>query len=283
MPAIKCEASQLLAEFIETHRPITVLTGAGCSTDSGIPDYRDREGNWKYSRPVQFLDFINDIKTRKRYWSRSAAGWPEIANAQPNTAHHSLTRLEQDGYIRYLVTQNVDGLHQKAGTRAIMDLHGRIDNVVCLQCKLTVPRAEIQELILELNPDFEFKFYRIGPDGDAIPGAENLASFKVPVCPVCDGILKPDVVFFGEQVPKYRVESVLQELEKSHALLVIGSSLMVFSGYRFCKSAKEMGKPVAILNIGKTRADDKIDMKIELPCGPTLKNIALSLISTKNS
>lgn len=268
-----------LAEFLESNKPLLVLTGAGCSTDSGIPVYRDKHGNWKYRQPVQYQDFTSKIGTRKRYWAGSMVGWSRISRAVPNPAHYSLSLLERNGFISYLVTQNVDGLHQKAGSMSIMDLHGKLDAVVCVNCELRMSRTAFQKELLEYNPSFKCLTGDYAPDGDALPDNMDINSFQVPECPECRGVIKPDVVFFGEQVPRDRVSKVNSELGKSRALLVIGSSLMVHSGYRFCKYAIDCGKPVAILNPGKTRADANTTIKVELPCNPTLEIITSRLIA----
>jgi len=267
-----------LLEFIESNQPLLVLTGAGCSTESGIPDYRDEQGQWKYRQPVQFMDFVRNGDIRKRYWSRSMLGWPRIAGARPNSSHTALAQLEQAGLIRYLVTQNVDGLHQKAGSKALLELHGGLEWVICLDCGERLPRQQLQDLLLQYNPAFDTGAEGIAPDGDAILDDLDLTAFQVPECGHCGGILKPDVVFFGEQVPKHRIDRVLEELDQARALLVIGSSLMVFSGYRFCKYAREQGKSVAALNLGRTRADAHLSLKVGLPCHIVLPELASRLL-----
>lgn len=266
-----------LTEFIESNQPLVVLTGAGCSTDSGIPDYRDENGNWKYRQPVNYMDYIRDVKVRQHYWSRSMLGWPRIARARPNPAHTALARLERAGYIRYLVTQNVDGLHQKAGSKSILELHGGLHWVVCLDCRKRLSRSRFQELLLEYNPQFDTTAEVFAPDGDAILAEIDSSAFRVPACSDCHGMLKPDVVFFGETVPRDRIDRVLQELDQARALLVVGSSLMVFSGYRFCKYTREQGKAVAALNLGRTRADKDLSLKVDLPCHIVLPEITARL------
>ena len=267
-----------LLEFIRTNQPLVVLTGAGCSTESGIPDYRDKNGQWKYRQPVQFMDFVGDSYTRKRYWSRSMLGWPVITQARPNAAHTSLATLELSGYLDYLVTQNVDGLHQKAGSQSVAELHGGLEWVICLDCRKRIPRQRLQETLLRYNPEFEGITDVAAPDGDADLEDKDLAAFRVPECTYCGGMLKPDVVFFGESVPKARIGRVIEQLDRARGLLVIGSSLMVFSGYRFCKYATEQGKSVAVLNQGRTRADSLINLKIDLPCHLVLPEITGRLL-----
>lgn len=266
-----------LLEFIRSNQPLVVLTGAGCSTESGIPDYRDANGEWKYRRPVQFLDFVRDHGTRKHYWSRSMLGWPRIAAARPNATHTSLVQLEKAGLVSYLVTQNVDGLHRKAGSLAAMELHGGLEWVICLDCRNRMARQQLQEMLLYYNPEFDGSAGVPAPDGDAVLADPDLTDFQVPECPRCGGTLKPDVVFFGEPVPRDRIDRVFEQLDRARALLVIGSSLMVFSGYRFCIYMRKQGKSIAALNLGRTRADAQLSLKLELPCHVVLPEIARGL------
>lgn len=263
-----------LVDFIERHRRLCVLTGAGISTDSGIPDYRDANGHWKRQEPVRYQEFIQSDYNRRRYWARSLLGWPRFASAQPNLAHKALVRLEAAGLVCQIITQNVDGLHQKAGSRAVIDLHGRLDTIACLQCPYRGSRETFQAALAENNPTFTARVATLGPDGDADLGDVDYADFQVPNCPACGGLLKPAVVFFGEAVPKSRVEQAYQHLAEADALLVIGSSLAVFSGYRFCAAAIANGQPIAAINLGRTRADSELTLKINLPCGPTLHSLA---------
>jgi NAD-dependent SIR2 family protein deacetylase len=260
-----------LSEFIERHPRLFVLTGAGCSTASGIPDYRDSDGEWKRGRPVMLQDFLADENRRKYYWARSFVGWKRMSAARPNDAHHSLAHLESAGRLVQLVTQNVDGLHQAAGSRKVIDLHGRVDVVRCLGCGRRVPRAEIQAELTRRNRVFAELAAPAAPDGDVELDGIDFAAFDVPGCETCGGLLKPDVVFFGERVPAERVERALEALEQSDALLVVGSSLMVYSGYRFARAAAEAGKPLAAVNLGRTRADDLLTLKITERCSEALK------------
>ncbi len=262
-----------LADFVERHPRLFVLTGAGCSTDSGIPDYRDRNGDWKRRQPVRYQEFMASERTRQRYWARSLLGWPAFARARPNAAHAALARLEAAGFIHQLVTQNVDGLHQQAGSRRVIDLHGRLDVVVCLTCGTRGERAGFQRALERDNPAFAALAATVGPDGDADLENADFSGFRVPGCPWCGGMLKPAVVFFGETVPKPRVERARQRLTEADALLVIGSSLMVFSGYRFCKLAAARGQPIAALNLGRTRADDELTLKVEQHCEAALADL----------
>lgn len=261
-----------LAEFLCQAETVTVLTGAGVSSASGIPEYRDRDGNWKHAKPVQFADFRNSAAVRQRYWARSFAGWNRIQAAVPNDAHCALARMEQLGLCRHLVTQNVDGLHQRAGHRSVTDLHGKLDAVTCLQCAYRIDRARWQFGLERANPDWDSRVAVIKPDGDAELAWNNEHTFVVPPCERCGGIVKPDVVFFGESVPRDRVDRAAAAIAASGGLLVAGSSLMVFSGFRFVRLALESGKPVAIVNEGRTRADGMATLKIEADCGATLQD-----------
>lgn len=239
---------------------IAVLTGAGISTDSGIPDYR---GAGKVARhPMTFDNFVGSDKARIRYWARSFVGWSRIALAEPNAGHFALAEAESNGRIEMLITQNVDGLHQRAGSQKVIDLHGRLDRVRCMSCSWVISRLEMDELLTDLNPtvnkDINFEFT---PDGDA--EIEAVEGFKVPSCPKCDGILKPDVVFFGETVPTSTVELAMDAVLRADALLVAGTSLQVNSGMRFARQAHRAGKDVVIVNLGPTKADDLAIAKIE--------------------
>jgi NAD-dependent SIR2 family protein deacetylase len=267
-----------LAHFLREHAPLFVLTGAGCSTDSGIPDYRDRDGNWKRAEPIRYQRFVRDPSARRRYWARSYVGWPRVAAAQPNATHHALGALEARGFVVQIVTQNVDGLHQRGGARRVLDLHGRLDLVDCLDCGVRLGRERMQDLLAAHNPGCApVAPEQSAPDGDVLLGDAVQTGFKVPDCPRCGGMLKPAVVFFGESVPRPRVALALEQLARARALLVVGSSLTVFSGYRFCRQAAEAGQPIALLNWGRTRADDLAALKLDAACGPTL-TAALALL-----
>ncbi len=259
-----------LADFATRHRRLFVLTGAGCSTESGIPDYRDANGDWKRTPPVTYQAFMGDEATRKRYWARSLIGWRTIGQAHPGPAHRALAQLEAAGHVQLLLTQNVDGLHDAAGSRSTIDLHGRIDTVRCMACETRSPRAALQAELLRRNPSWAALDAHVAPDGDADLDGRDFASFDVPPCPQCGGLLKPDVVFFGESVPRERVAASMAALEAADAMLVVGSSLMVYSGYRFAQSAAAAAKPIAALNMGRTRADELFTLKVEQPIGSTL-------------
>lgn len=271
-------ADSTLADFFENHRKLLILTGAGISTDSGIPAYRDADGNWLHSKPVLYQDYIKDYKTRQRYWARSMLGWPRMQKNTPNSGHQALQKLESSGYLQYLITQNVDGMHQRAGSKNVIDLHGRIDTVICLSCRVSGSRRQWQALLSERNPEWQTKVIVASdrPDGDVIIDNANYSDFDVPDCQ-CGGIIKPEVVFFGESVPKATVEFCQRQLLQAPALLVIGSSLTVFSGFRFVKRAAELGKPVAILTRGKTRGDDLATLKLEQGCSQALQDVCSAL------
>ena len=259
-----------LRSFVQRHPRLLVLTGAGCSTAAGIPDYRDEQGQWKRSEPMRFQLFTGSEAARQRYWARSMVGWRTMSAARPTPAHHALAQLERQGRIELLVTQNVDGLHDAAGSRSVVDLHGRIDTVCCLGCGARTPRADLQRELARLNPGWAEQPARAAPDGDADLDGIDFSRFQVPPCPACGGVLKPDVVFFGEAVPRERVERVQAALQRADALLVAGSSLMVYSGYRFVEAARALGKPVAGVTRGRTRADGQYTLKLEHDVGEAL-------------
>jgi len=262
-----------LAAFLDEHPRLFVLTGAGCSTGSGIPDYRDMLGRWKRPQPVTYQAFTGDEATRRRYWARSLVGWRRFGQAAPNSVHHALARLERQARLTLLLTQNVDRLHQAAGSLNVIDLHGRLDRVRCLGCGLRMRRTALQDELLRLNPDWASIEAADAPDGDA-DLETDFSSFAVPPCPRCAGMLKPDVVFFGETVPRERVDAGMQALHDADAMLVVGSSLMVYSGFRFALAAARAGKPLAAVNLGRTRADELLDLKVELPCDEAFSFLA---------
>jgi len=266
-----------LQDFARRYRRLFVLTGAGVSVDSGIPGYRDDNGNWKRSAPVMLQDFLHSAATRQRYWARSMIGWPVVARAQPNAAHVALASLEAMQRLHLLVTQNVDGLHQRAGSTEVIELHGNIGRVICLQCGTTQAREIVQLVLREQNPEFVHAVAQTAPDGDADLEHGALDAFRVPECGHCGGMLKPDVVFFGEGIPRTRVDAARAALEQADAMLVVGSSLMVYSGYRLCEHAQGMGKPVAAINRGRTRADHLFTLKVEHGCGEALTDLVEAL------
>ena len=259
------------AGFIERHPRLFVLTGAGISTDSGIPDYRDRAGQWKRTPPVTYQAFMHELPTRQRYWARSMVGWRRFGSAEPNATHRALVALERRGQLGLLVTQNVDRLHQRAGSANVVDLHGRLDEVRCMGCdwRLRPPRFPAR-CWSQRNPDWAHLDAADAPDGDADLEAQDFGRFDVPPCPRCGGIVKPDVVFFGENVPRERVDAATRAWQDADAVMVVGSSLMVFSGYRFVAAAAKAGKPIATVNLGVTRADPLVTLKMDAPCAEAL-------------
>ncbi|XP_041971661.1 NAD-dependent protein deacylase Sirt4 [Aricia agestis] len=265
-----------LREFISRHEKLLVLTGAGISTESGIPDYRS-EGVGLYARsnhkPVQYQEFVKSSKVRQRYWARNFVGWPRFSSIQPNNNHFAIRELEKKGKVTAIVTQNVDRLHQKAGSENVIELHGSGYLVKCLSCSYEICRHKLQEILDTRNPDIKNNFSMIRPDGDVELSKEDVEKFQPPTCPECRGPLKPDIVFFGDNVPKPRVELVRSHVSKSDAVFVLGSSLTVYSSYRIILQAKEENKKVVILNIGPTRADELADLKISTKCGDVLMEI----------
>lgn len=263
-----------LADFLLRHPKTLVLTGAGLSTASGIPDYRDREGVRRGRQPIQGPEFRRSLAVQRRYWTRSMIGWPVLAQARPNAGHHALAALEASSHIGALLTQNVDGLHGHAGSHAVLELHGNIHSVLCLGCGARVPRAFVQGQLEGANPQVARAAAQPLPDGDAQVEPELLDDFQLPACSHCGGALMPDVVFFGDNVPAARTACALAQMAAADALLVVGSSLMVYSGFRFCRLAQEAGKPIAALNLGRTRADHMLSLKIEASAERLLPQVA---------
>lgn len=266
-----------LAQWLSSHRQVLVLTGAGISTASGIPDYRDDSGVRRGRLPIQGSEFRQSEAARKRYWARSMLGWPRLAQATPNAAHRALAQLQQAGYLAGILTQNVDGLHQQAGSRAVIELHGSIHAVRCLACGTHYPRAEIQQELARCNPAFVHLQADALPDGDAQLEPQADAAFHVPACVACGGMLQPDVVFFGDGVPAGRSAQAEAATQACDAMLVIGSSLMVLSGFRFPRMAAAAGKPVVAINRGITRADDLLAFKLREDAESVLPRLAALL------
>ena len=267
-----------LARFFRQHPRIVALTGAGISAASGIPTYRDNHGRWLHSEPIKHQEFVTEPARRKRYWARSMRGWPRVRDALPNQAHRALARLENAGHIGTVITQNVDRLHQRAGSRHVIDLHGRLDRVQCLDCGEFQCRNQLQEELTASNPaGIRNVATPARPDGDADLTDTMIENVKVPECPECGGVLMPDVVFFGGTVPRQRVDTCMAAVEEADALLVIGSSLQVFSGFRFCRRAAQADKTIASLNPGMTRADDLATMKWQNDCGALLSRVSQQL------
>lgn len=267
-----------LAAFVSKHSRLLVLTGAGLSEPSGIPVYRDKSGTWLRTTPVQHREFIDQQSSRQRYWARSMVGWPKMAQALPNEGHRALVALEHAGLITQLITQNVDCLHQRAGHRAIIDMHGSLDRVQCLQCERYYQRTWVQERLQALNPTVHTYAAQMRPDGDADLADELITSIEVPACAECGGILKPDVVFFGGTIARPRAEAIAKAVENCDAVLVVGSSLTVFSGFRICRDAHRAGKPIVALNQGLTRADELLSFKVQEDCAAGLAKLSALLL-----
>ena len=274
--AARDEIDDRLSGWIVRYRRVFALTGAGCSTASGIPDYRNVRGEWKRRPPVMIQAFRTQEAVYRRYWARGYAGWPSLAAAEPNAAHRAFAAWEAAGTLFHLVTQNVDRLHQRAGSRAVVDLHGRLDVVVCLRCGARADRETLQASMAAANPDWRGEA-AAAPDGDADIDAAVVESFAPPRCAACGGRLKPDVVFFGENVPGDRYARARDALAGADALVVAGSSLMVYSGFRFVRQAHDAGLPIAIVNRGRTRGDDLAEVKIEGDVGSTLTDAVAAI------
>ena len=250
-----------------------MLSGAGISTDSGIPDYRGPESSKKPRNPMRYQQFIGSSAARQRYWARSFRGWLPVQRAQPNAGHKALARLETTGNLTGVLTQNVDGLHQAAGSQEVLELHGSLARVRCLACGQLETRSRVQRRMAHLNPELEAQSVVFAPDGDADVTQKLISGFEVPSCLRCRGTLKPDVVFFGENVPKERVVRAWELFDDAEVLLVVGSSLTVFSGYRFVARAAKEGKPVAIVNQGQTRGDACATVRVNAPLGEVLPQL----------
>ncbi|WP_432239655.1 NAD-dependent protein deacetylase [Herbaspirillum robiniae] len=268
------EQLDALAHLLLTHRKVLVLSGAGISTASGIPDYRDDDGVRRGRLPIQGEEFRHSEAARKRYWARSMLGWPRLAQAKPNAAHRAIAQLQASGHVAAVLTQNVDGLHQQAGTRRVIELHGSIHAVRCLSCGTLYERAQIQNELEQFNPALAQAEAVILPDGDAQLEPDADAAFHVPSCSRCGGMLQPDVVFFGDGVPVARGAEAEQAARDCDAMLVVGSSLMVLSGFRFARMVAEAGKPVAAINRGVTRADPLLAFKIAASAESVLPRLA---------
>jgi len=253
---------------------VAVLSGAGISTESGIPDYRGDEGSLRRHTPMTFDDFVASEDGRQRYWARSHVGWRTIARAAPNDGHRAVAELQRQGLLTGVITQNVDGLHQAGGARDVIELHGSLDRVICLGCRRTSARDDLDRRLHAANPAFGGVATRINPDGDVELDDHVVATFALVDCVDCtQGVLKPDVVFFGENVPRPRVEQCYQLVDDSDALLVLGSSLTVMSGLRFVRHAARAGKPVLIINRGRTRGDKEATVRVDRPLGEALTEL----------
>ncbi len=277
-PPVDVQAARL-THFFERHPRCFVLTGAGCSTESGIPAYRDETGQLRHRSPITFQEFVGDEERRRHYWARSLVGYPRVRAAEPGPSHRALRELERLGRVGLLVTQNVDGLHQAAGSTAAVCLHGNLSEVRCLGCGDISCRDALQRRLVESNPDFEHHSPHLAPDGDAALDETLLSRFVVASCQHCRGMLKPNVVFFGEAVPGALVQHAYEELSRSDALMVVGSSLTVFSGYRFAKRALSLGLPIAIVNHGFCRAAPMAELTLPGPSGEVLPRAVRALPS----
>jgi NAD-dependent SIR2 family protein deacetylase len=254
---------------------VVVLSGAGLSTDSGIPDYRGATGSLRRHTPMTYQTFRDDPRGRHRYWARSFVGWRQIRSARPNAGHLAVADLQSAGVLGGIVTQNVDGLHQAGGASEVVELHGGLDRTVCLACGDVASRAELDERLRTVNPHFGPRTDEVNPDGDAELPDESLDGFVMVECAACGGgPLKPDVVFFGETVPRHRVDHCFDLVDRARSLLVLGSSLTVMSGYRFVLRAAKLGIPVAIVNAGPTRGDGKATVRVDAPLGAVLPELA---------
>lgn len=265
-----------LANLVKNRR-LAVLTGAGCSTESGIPDYRGPGTLRRARNPVQYRDFLASAEARQRYWARSTLGWPAFSRAQPNAAHAALAELEARGSVTALVTQNVDRLHHRAGSREVVELHGALAEVKCLSCGTIEQRQALQERLIERNPGWLTAAVELAPDGDAELPADVARAFRPVDCRRCQGTLKPNVVFFGENVARPIVERAYAAVDAAEALLVIGSSLTVFSGFRFVKRAAERRLPIGIVNLGPSRGDPLASLRVEARAGEFLPALVAAL------
>jgi NAD-dependent SIR2 family protein deacetylase len=253
---------------------VVILSGAGLSTESGIPDYRGPSGLARRAEPMTYQTFVSGAAARQKYWARSHLGWRHVAGAAPNLGHRAVADLERHGLLAGIITQNVDGLHQAAGARRMIELHGGLDRVVCLGCGARTPRERLAQRLRMANPGLEAQATQASPDGDAWLADDAVAHFRVLDCESCDGMLKPDVVFFGENVPRSRVEDCNAIVGRASALVVLGSSLTVMSGYRFVRLAARLAIPVAIINLGPTRGDAEASLTLNAPLGQTLAWLA---------
>lgn len=271
-----------LVDLLRERRTV-VLSGAGVSTESGIPDYRGPDTREKDHAPIQYGEFVEHEEIRRHYWARSTVGWPTFSTATPNPGHRALARLEAEGCIEGVITQNVDRLHQEAGSERVIELHGALAEVRCLDCHDRSSRHRLQERLLALNPNWTTQASELAPDGDAALPRSATKSFKVPSCQTCGGVLKPDVVFFGENTPSSRVNAAWDLLGTAEVLLVTGSSLTVYSGFRFVRGAAQKNRPIGIVNLGSTRGDELAHVRVEGRTGQVLPRLAEALPSQLRS
>ncbi|MCY4130743.1 MAG: NAD-dependent protein deacetylase [Gammaproteobacteria bacterium] len=262
-----------LVRFVREHRPLCVISGAGCSTNSGIFDYRDDEGNWKRPQPVLLDEFLSSVNSRRRYWARSMLGWPLFAKATPNTAHLALKRLEDLGLVGSVITQNVDDLHESSGQKNVIALHGSLRTVTCLNCQTCFSREEIQKRLEATNPLYVSTAVMPDAGGEGYYSINIDESFVVPVCDTCGGVLKPDVVFFGGNINANVKQAANDAIHKARGVLVVGSSLMVYSSFRLVKLARARGTPIAILGHGVTRGDALATLTIRCEITSTFEEL----------
>jgi NAD-dependent SIR2 family protein deacetylase len=252
---------------------VLILSGAGLSTESGIPDYRGPTGLARRASPMTFQTFTGSAAARRRYWARSYLGWRHIARAVPNDGHRAVAELSHCGFLTGIITQNVDGLHQAAGAYTVTELHGSLHRVICLSCGQRTPRADLDRRLEAANPGWDAALATVNPDGDAVLDDQATESFRVADCGACHGVLKPDVVFFGENVPTPRAQACYVMVERSAALVVLGSSLTVMSGFRYVRHAARLGRPIVIVNQGATRGDEYAAATLDAPLGRTLTEL----------
>jgi NAD-dependent deacetylase sirtuin 4 len=265
-----------LVELLRGRR-VVVLTGAGVSTESGIPDYRGPQSTLRTRRPIHGPEFLRSATTRRRYWARAMVGWESFRRARPGPAHFAIAHLQTRGGVSRLITQNIDRLHHAAGSRDVIELHGALTEVICLDCGGLEDRDAVQTRMCAANRPWVDLTAQLRPDGDADIADQVIATFEVPACLRCGGVLKPRVVFFGENVPRLLVEEAFASLDQSDALLVAGTSLAVFSGYRFLRRAAERRIPIAIVNRGPVRGEELASVKIEGSAGAVLGDVARRL------
>ncbi len=272
-----CNDLPSLQRFFVEHHPLCVITGAGCSTNSGIFDYRDEDGNWKRPQPVLLDEFLRSVDARRRYWARSMLGWPVFSKARPNSAHMSLKRLEDRGYVSNVITQNVDDLHEASGQQSVIPLHGSLRTVTCVTCQERFDRDDIQRRLEVMNPKFVSAAVMPDAGGEGYYSTRIDDSFVVPQCKVCGGVLKPDVVFFGGSIHSNVKENANEAIRKAQGVLVVGSSLMVYSSFRLVKLAHECGIPIATLGFGVTRGDALASLTIRAEIASTLEELIRQL------
>lgn len=272
-PPPDAELLDVLAGFFLRH-DVVVLSGAGMSTESGIPDYRGPKTREKARNPMRYRAFVSSAEARRHYWARSTIGWNSFSAARPNPGHAALARLERCGRVRGIITQNVDRLHHSAGSERVVELHGALAEVICLSCHRIEMRRQFQERLLELNPGWLSHAAELAPDGDADLSEDETRDFRVAHCAHCGGPMKPNVVFFGENVPEPRTQDAWDLMDDAEALLVAGSSLTVYSGYRFVRASAKRNQPVAILNLGDTRGDDTATVRLQARTGTALPLLA---------